>query len=174
MSEGLSVSEMSARSGVTVSALHFYEREGLIRAARTPGNQRRYARDQLRRVAFIRMSQRVGLPLARIREALGTLPVDRTPSTADWRRLSAAWRAELDARIAVLHELRDDLDGCIGCGCLSVSRCALVNPDDARAAEGPGPRAVVDAIDAAGRDTSLTPGRPDGATEAPVPPTLVR
>lgn len=145
----LTIGEMAARAGVAVSALHYYERQGLIHAERTGGNQRRYGRDQLRRVAFIRMSQRVGIPLARVRTALDTLPTDHAPSTTDWRRLSGAWRAELDARIAVLHELRDDLDGCIGCGCLSVTRCALVNPQDARAAEGPGPRAVADILTAA-------------------------
>lgn len=164
---------MSTRSGVAVSALHYYEREGLIRAVRTSGNQRRYTRDQLRRVAFIRMSQRVGIPLARIRDALNTLPTDHTPSTDAWRQLSAQWRTELDARIAILHELRNDLDGCIGCGCLSVKHCSLVNPDDARAAEGPGPRSVVDAIDAAARrDVSLNAGLPTGATRGPARPTL--
>lgn len=134
----LSPSEMSLRSGVAVSALHFYEREGLITSRRTSGNQRRYSRDMLRRVAFIRMSQRLGIPLARIREAMATLPADRTPTSKDWARLSAAWRADLDERIVHLQRLRDNLAGCIGCGCLSLKVCALANPGDALAEEGPG------------------------------------
>lgn len=134
----LSPREMSLRSGVAVSALHFYEREGLITSRRTSGNQRRYSRDMLRRVAFIRMSQRLGIPLARIREAMATLPADRTPTSKDWARLSAAWRADLDERIVHLQRLRDNLAGCIGCGCLSLKVCALANPGDALAEEGPG------------------------------------
>ncbi|MFO7165595.1 MAG: redox-sensitive transcriptional activator SoxR [Mycolicibacterium hassiacum] len=135
----LTPGELSRRSGVAVSALHFYEREGLITSRRTSGNQRRYARETLRRVAFIRMSQRLGIPLARIREALATLPTDRVPTSKDWARLSAAWRADLDDRILHLQRLRDNLAGCIGCGCLSLKTCALVNPGDTLAAQGPGP-----------------------------------
>src|SRR6187549_4003050 len=116
----LTPAEMSHRSGVAVSALHFYEREGLIASRRTSGNQRRYARETLRRVAFIRMSQRLGIPLARIREALASLPTDRVPTSKDWARLSAGWRADLDERIVHLQRLRDNLTGCIGCGCLSL------------------------------------------------------
>ena len=134
----LTPGEMALRSGVAVSALHFYEREGLITSRRTSGNQRRYSRDMLRRVAFIRMSQRLGIPLARIREAMATLPADRTPTSKDWARLSAAWRADLDERIVHLQRLRDNLAGCIGCGCLSLKVCALANPGDALAEEGPG------------------------------------
>ncbi|MGP4054035.1 redox-sensitive transcriptional activator SoxR [Mycobacterium sp. 4D054] len=134
----LTPGEMSVRSGVSVSALHFYERAGLITSRRTGGNQRRYSRDTLRRVAFIRMSQRLGIPLARIREALATLPSDRVPTSKDWARLSAGWRQDLDQRILHLQRLRDNLAGCIGCGCLSLKVCALANPGDMLAEEGPG------------------------------------
>lgn len=135
----LTVGETSRRSGVPVSALHYYEREGLICAERTAGNQRRYRRSTLRRLAFIRTSQRVGIPLSEIRAALDSLPSSRTPTRADWSSLSAAWRARLDARIARLESLRDTLDDCIGCGCLSLTSCALSNPGDTLAAGGPGP-----------------------------------
>ncbi|MFT3816106.1 MAG: redox-sensitive transcriptional activator SoxR [Rubrivivax sp.] len=138
--ETWSVGQLAQRGGVTVSTLHFYERKGLIRSARSAGNQRRYRRDTLRKVAVIRAAQRVGMPLAAIGEALARLPAGRAPTPADWRRLSAAWRAELDARIATLQALRDQLTDCIGCGCLSLRRCRLRNPDDAMAAEGAGPR----------------------------------
>jgi MerR family redox-sensitive transcriptional activator SoxR len=134
----LTPSEMAARSGVAVSALHFYEREGLITSRRTSGNQRRYARETLRRVAFIRMSQRLGIPLARIREALADLPADRVPTSKDWAKLSAGWRADLDERILHLQRLRDNLAGCIGCGCLSLKHCVLTNPGDVLAEHGPG------------------------------------
>lgn len=134
----LTPGEMSHRSGVAVSALHFYEREGLIASRRTTGNQRRYARETLRRVAFIRMSQRLGIPLVRIRAALATLPADRVPTSRDWARLSAGWRADLDERILHLQRLRDNLTGCIGCGCLSLKTCVLTNPDDVLADRGPG------------------------------------
>lgn len=136
----LSVGQLSARSGVAVSALHFYEAQGLISSRRTAGNQRRYERDVLRRVAFIRVSQRVGMPLSTIREALAKLPAERTPTRQDWARLSASWRTDLDARIDQLQRLRNDLTECIGCGCLSLQRCRLSNPGDAVAAQGPGPR----------------------------------
>lgn len=134
----LTPGDMSRRSGVAVSALHFYEREGLIVSRRTSGNQRRYPREAIRRVAFIRMSQRLGIPLARIREALATLPTNRVPTSKDWARLSAGWRADLDERITHLERLRDNLAGCIGCGCLSLKVCALANPGDVLAAQGPG------------------------------------
>jgi MerR family redox-sensitive transcriptional activator SoxR len=140
----LTVGEVAARSGVAVSALHFYERNRLISSTRTAGNQRRYTRDALRRVAFIRASQRVGIPLAKIREALDRLPDERTPTRRDWARLSAAWRAELDTRIAQLQALRDDLTDCIGCGCLSLRTCRLANPSDILADEGPGARRLPD------------------------------
>lgn len=136
--EVLSVGELAQRSGVAVSALHFYERQGLIEGGRNAGNQRRYGRDVLRRVAIIKVAQRAGIPLASIREALDTLPDGRTPTTADWTRLSRRWRGELDARIEQLTRLRDQLDGCIGCGCLSLKACPLRNPGDVAGAGGPG------------------------------------
>ncbi|WEX09622.1 redox-sensitive transcriptional activator SoxR [Chelativorans sp. AA-79] len=136
----LSVGEVARRSGVAVSALHFYEAKGLISSYRTSGNQRRYSRDALRRVAIIKVAQRLGIPLATIREALGTLPEGRTPNAADWRKLSEYWRADLDARINKLVQLRDHLDECIGCGCLSVETCPLRNPYDGLAEQGSGPR----------------------------------
>lgn len=136
----LTIGQLSARSGVAVSGLRFYEDQGLISSRRTAGNQRRYPRAMLRRVAFIRASQRVGIPLARIKDALDGLPSNRTPTPADWARLSGQWRADLDDRIGRLERLRDRLDGCIGCGCLSLASCRLVNPDDALGAQGPGAR----------------------------------
>ncbi|WP_265520121.1 redox-sensitive transcriptional activator SoxR [Oerskovia flava] len=139
----LTVGQLAARSGVSVSALHFYERQGLLHSRRTSGNQRRYAREALRRVSFIRVSQRVGIPLAAVGQALATLPDDRTPTAKDWRRLSTAWHADLDARIEQLSRLRDHLTDCIGCGCLSLRKCVLANPHDELAAEGPGPRALL-------------------------------
>lgn len=139
----LTVGQVAARSGVAVSALHFYEARGLIRSSRSSGNQRRYTRDILRRVAFIKVSQRVGIPLSEIREALDQLPRERTPNPADWARLSTAWRSRLDERIEQLQRLRDDLNGCIGCGCLSLPMCQLANPRDVLAQEGPGPRRLL-------------------------------
>ena len=134
----LTVSELAERSGVAPSALRFYEAQGLIRAQRTAGNQRRYRRATLRRVALIRAGSAAGIPLARIAAALDTLPGGRTPTRADWERLSAVWRAELDDRIATLQALRDRLTTCIGCGCLSIDACGLLNPGDEAAARGPG------------------------------------
>lgn len=134
----LTVGQLSARSGAAVSTLHFYEARGLIHSRRTTGNQRRYSRDTLRRVAFVRASQRVGMPLKDIAAALAELPDGRVPTRGDWARLSATWRAALTERIDRLQRLRDNLDDCIGCGCLSLDRCALANPDDAMAAYGPG------------------------------------
>ena len=136
----LTVGQLAARSGVAVSALHFYEERGLISARRTTGNQRRYSRSTLRRVAFIRASQRVGIPLSQIASALAGLPANRTPTADDWAHLSAQWGADLDERISQLQRLRDRLTGCIGCGCLSLRVCRLVNPDDALGADGPGAR----------------------------------
>src|SRR6201993_4325650 len=130
--------ELASRAGVAISALHFYERQGLITSRRTSGNQRRYGRDTLRRVAFIKMSQRLGIPLARVRDALATLPADRVPTSKDWARLSAGWRQELDDRILHLQRLRENLAECIGCGCLSLRSCALSNPGDVLPAQGPG------------------------------------
>lgn len=136
----LTVGEAAARSGVAVSTLHFYEAERLIHSRRNAGNQRRYPREVLRRIAVIRVAQRTGISLAAIRDALKALPNGRTPTEEDWRRLSARWRAELNDRIDRLTRLRDQLDGCIGCGCLSLGVCPLRNPWDKLAEEGPGPR----------------------------------
>ncbi|MCN9244765.1 redox-sensitive transcriptional activator SoxR [Streptomyces sp. RY43-2] len=139
----LTVGQLSARSGVAVSALHFYEAKGLISSRRTAGNQRRYQRDALRRVAFVRAAQRVGIPLATIREALARLPEERTPTKEDWARLSEAWRSELDERISQLSRLRDHLTDCIGCGCLSLETCVLSNPDDIFGEQSSGSRLLV-------------------------------
>ncbi len=136
----LTVGEVAKRSGVAVSAIHFYEAKGLILSWRNAGNQRRYPREVLRRVAIIKVAQRLGFPLADIRRALDALPQGRTPTARDWARLSARWHAELDDRIARLTKLRDQLTGCIGCGCLSMSDCPLRNPFDELAEEGAGPR----------------------------------
>jgi MerR family redox-sensitive transcriptional activator SoxR len=134
----LTVGQLSTRSGAAVSTLHFYEARGLIQSRRTAGNQRRYSRDTLRRVAFVRAAQRVGMPLKDIAAALAELPDGRVPTRSDWARLSATWRAALDERIERLQRLRDNLDDCIGCGCLSLDRCTLANPDDTLAVYGPG------------------------------------
>lgn len=136
----LSIGEVAARTGVAPSALRFYEAEGLVSSSRSAGSQRRYARSMLRRIAFIRVAQRVGLSLEEIRSALCTLPESRTPTKADWARLSSAWRPRLDEQIAVLERLRDELSSCIGCGCLSLRSCTLYNPEDAAAGLGTGPR----------------------------------
>ncbi len=136
----LSVGEVAARSGVAVSAVHFYEAKGLIRSRRNQGNQRRYPREVLRLVAVIKVAQRIGIPLAMIRDALATLPHGRTPTAADWRKLSANWKQRLDERIEKMMQLRDSLTGCIGCGCLSLKVCPLRNPLDRLGEEGPGPR----------------------------------
>ena len=144
MERELTIGALSRRSGVAPSALRYYEAEGLIRATRTPSGQRRYPRDTLRRVGFVRVAQQVGLRLDEIREALASLPDGRTPTAEDWARLSAAWRPRIDAQIAMLERLRDRLHQCIGCGCLSLHSCRLVNPDDAAARRGPGPRRLVE------------------------------
>ena len=145
--EELTVGQLADRSGVAVSALHFYESKGLIHSRRSAGNQRRYHRETLRRVAFIRVAQRLGISLAAVGQALSRLPDGRTPNRKDWARLSAAWRSELDDRIEELQRLRDDLSECIGCGCLSLDRCRLSNPGDVLGAEGPGPRRLLRARD---------------------------
>ncbi len=136
----LSIGELAERAGVPHSALRFYEEQGLLKSARTAGGQRRYARDTLRRVAFIRSAQNVGLRLEDIAAALAQLPESRTPTKSDWTRLSKRWRAMLDARIHALEALRDQLDQCIGCGCLSLTACKLYNPSDAASVRGTGPR----------------------------------
>jgi MerR family redox-sensitive transcriptional activator SoxR len=136
----LTIGEVAERSGVATSALRFYEREGLIESTRSAGGQRRYHRDVLRRVAFIRAAQHVGLSLDEIRDSLASLPDNRTPTAADWEKLSRSWRPLLDDRIHELERLRDRLDSCIGCGCLSLRACRLFNPGDVAAELGPGPR----------------------------------
>jgi MerR family transcriptional regulator, redox-sensitive transcriptional activator SoxR len=137
----LTIGQLAERAGLATSAVRYYEAEGLIGPAeRNSGGHRRYTRDTLRRLAFIRTAQRVGLTLDEIRQALATLPDGRTPTPDDWSALSAGWRRQLDERIDLLVALRDDLDSCIGCGCLSLERCRLYNPDDAASARGAGPR----------------------------------
>lgn len=139
----LSVGELAARSGVAVSALHFFERQGLITSRRTAGNQRRYRRDALRRVAFIRIAQRVGIPLKEVGAILALLPDNRTPTREDWGRVSQCWQEELDQRMRRLQQLRNDFTGCVGCGCMSIDRCPLINPNDELGRDGPGPRRLI-------------------------------
>ncbi|GGL07906.1 hypothetical protein Sme01_67600 [Sphaerisporangium melleum] len=167
----LTVGELSDRSGVPPSALRFYERQGLINSRRTAGNQRRYSRDTLRRVAFVRASQRVGIPLATIREVLSLLPEERTPTRQDWARVSECWRDDLNARIKQLEHLRDRLTDCIGCGCLSIDVCTLANPQDALGEQGPGarrllPPAPVSPSAAAARLIADSTGAHDGAARS--------
>ena len=138
----LTVGQVAARTGLAVSAIHFYEAKGLILGWRNRGNQRRYPRGVLRRVSIIKVAQRLGLPLASIKSALDSLPKGRTPTDADWRKLSARWHAELDDRIERLTRLRDHLSGCIGCGCLSMKECPLRNPWDELGDKGPGPQLI--------------------------------
>ena len=139
----LTVGQVAERSGLAVSALHFYERRGLIRSHRTSGNQRRYDRDVLRRLAVIKVGQELGIPLTEIAAALAELPEGTIASIADWRRLSEGWHARLARRITLLERMRDELSSCIGCGCLSTSHCPLVNPEDRLGAEGAGPRHLI-------------------------------
>ena len=138
----LSVGEVARRSGVAISAIHFYETKGLVTSWRNAANQRRYPREALRRVSIVKVAQRVGIPLADIKAALDSLPKGRTPTDQDWRKLSARWHGELDTRIEKLTRLRDQLTGCIGCGCLSMHSCPLRNPRDEIAAQGPGPQFI--------------------------------
>src|SRR3954463_8840539 len=135
----LTIGDLAERSGIATSAIRYYEERGLVRSRRTAGNQRRYARPELRRLAFIRTAQRVGLSLEEIEQALATLPSNRTPTKADWSRLSRSWRPRLDAQIAQLERLRDTLDSCIGCGCLSLRKCSLNNPAHGGGESGPRP-----------------------------------
>jgi MerR family transcriptional regulator, redox-sensitive transcriptional activator SoxR len=144
--ELLTIGALSERTGVAHSALRFYESEGLIHATRSAGGQRRYPRDILRRVSFIRIAQQVGLTLDEIRTALSSLPENRTPNKKDWERLSTSWRPRLAHQIAMLERLRDRLTGCIGCGCLSLQACRLLNPGDTAAERGPGPRYILDDV----------------------------
>ena len=138
MADELTIGEVAARSGVAASALRFYERRGLIAAARSDGNQRRYDRSVLRRIAFVQAGRAAGITLSEIGSALEGLPTHRTPSRRDWERLSKRWRDDLDARIETLEALRNRLSTCIGCGCLSIDECDLLNPDDEAAARGAG------------------------------------
>jgi MerR family redox-sensitive transcriptional activator SoxR len=144
MESELTIGALSERAGVAASALRYYETEGLIQATRSEGGQRRYTRDTLRRVSFIRVAQQVGLRLDEIRVALESLPENRTPNAKDWERLSTSWRPRLDAQIALLERLRDRLGSCIGCGCLSLRFCKLLNPDDRAGQRGPGPRHLIE------------------------------
>jgi MerR family transcriptional regulator, redox-sensitive transcriptional activator SoxR len=136
----LSAGEVALRSGVAVSTVHFYEAKGLVEGWRSAGNQRRYSRHVLRRVAIIKVAQRLGLPLSMIKRAIDSLPGGRTPTAKDWKRLSGEWAKELDRRIALLQKLRGQLDSCIGCGCLSLKVCQLRNPGDSMSDQGPGPQ----------------------------------
>jgi MerR family transcriptional regulator, redox-sensitive transcriptional activator SoxR len=140
----LSIGQLAERSGVAPSALRYYESQGLIESTRSEGGQRRFERGTLRRVAFVRVAQQVGLTLEEIRDALHSLPARRTPTEKDWERLSVAWRPRIDAQIRMLERLRDRLDGCIGCGCLSLRACKLLNPDDQMAEHGPGARHIIE------------------------------
>ncbi|MFC7375773.1 redox-sensitive transcriptional activator SoxR [Brachybacterium sp. GCM10030267] len=142
--ELLTIGEMSRRTGVAVSALRYYEDLGLIASVRTAGNQRRYARHMLRRVSLITVAKRLGMPLSEVHEAFGDVPMERTPSHADWQRASRRWKSQLEERRRGLERLEHELTGCIGCGCLSLRACALLNPDDALAATGSGPRRLDD------------------------------
>lgn len=139
MSDNWTVGKVAERSGVSVSTLHFYERKGLIKSDRNAGNQRRYRQDILRRVSVIKAAQKLGISLVEIEQAFMALPNSRTPTQEDWEALSAQWQQSLDARIAALTKLRDSLDGCIGCGCLSMKKCPLYNPEDKLAQTGSGP-----------------------------------
>lgn len=142
----LTVGEAAERSGFAPSGLRYYEKQGLISAERTAGNQRRFSRDVLRRLAFISAAQHVGLTLEEIRAALARLPQDRTPTKSDWTAISRAWRSRLDDEIAALEALRDRLDGCIGCGCLSLQACHLFNPGDELAEQGSGATRLPDPL----------------------------
>ncbi|MFF7631687.1 redox-sensitive transcriptional activator SoxR [Kitasatospora sp. NPDC008050] len=151
----MTIGELSARSGLAPSALRYYEELGLIHAERTAGGRRLFPRQMLRRVAFVRAAQTVGLSLDEAREAMAGLPVDRSPSAAEWAPVAAAWQTRIDHQIADLQRLRDHLTGCIGCGCLSLGKCALYNPHDIQGAEGPGARRLQSSF---GREKSMSPG----------------
>ncbi|MBR0653137.1 redox-sensitive transcriptional activator SoxR [Roseomonas terrae] len=140
---GLTVGEVASRSGVPVSTVHFYEAQGLIAGWRTAGNQRRYERSVLRRIAIIQVAQRAGLSLKAMAEFLVAMPAGRSPAADDWRRLAGAWQSMIDQRIETLRRLRDELDSCIGCGCLSLADCPLRNPEDRLARDGAGPRILL-------------------------------
>lgn len=144
--EPLPMGEVSSRSGFAASAIRYYEAEGLIAADRSGGGQRRFERSVLRRLAFIRAASNVGLTLEEIRDELARLPGNRTPTKADWHRISRHWRTRLDDQIAALERLKDGLDGCIGCGCLSLRSCAFSNPGDVRGGDGPGAQLLPDTL----------------------------
>jgi len=152
----LPIGEVAARSGVAASALRYYESEGLIAAERSPGGRRMFPRHALRRIAFIRVAQRVGLSLDEVAAALSMLPPDRAPTAREWSRISGTWRARIDEQIAALERTRDELTSCIGCGCLSLTRCRLYNPGDGAAALGDGPRFLL------GDDPDDVPADPEG------------
>lgn len=159
----LTIGEVCRRAGLTPATLRYYEHLDLLNSTRTAGNQRRYPRHVLRRLAFVAAGQRVGLTLAQIHDLLTQLPSDRAPSQQDWTRLSRPWQQLIEARISELRALQATLDGCIGCGCLSLSRCALLNPDDAAAAEGAGSRWLRRAQNPSAR--MVTAGSPDTASQ---------
>ncbi len=140
MDDMITIGEVAERSGLAASAIRFYERQGLVRAERTAGGQRRFRRDVLRRIAFIRIAQRVGLSLEEIVGALAELPADKAPNAQDWQRLARGWRQRIDLRIGLLEALRSGLTSCIGCGCLSLRTCVLSNPEDLASTLGPGSR----------------------------------
>ncbi|TYC87504.1 redox-sensitive transcriptional activator SoxR [Novosphingobium sp. BW1] len=139
----ITIGELARRTGVTTSAIRFYEEKGLLQALRTSGNQRRFLRSDIRRVSFILIAQKLGLPLAEIERELARLPQGRTPSAQDWARISRSMRRAIEDQIAMLERTRDRLDGCIGCGCLSLAKCQLYNAEDVKGREGPGPRLVL-------------------------------
>lgn len=149
--QGLTVGEIARRSGVAVSAIHFYERKGLIAAHRTGGNQRRFDRSVLRRIALIKVAQQIGVPLSEVSDQLSVLPADRAPDHDDWHKIATRWSGELNRRIRMLEAMRDSLDGCIGCGCLSMTRCAVINPDDRLGEVGQGPVALAEKSGEIGR-----------------------
>ena len=157
----LSIGELARRSGVAASAIRFYEAEGLLPSQhRGAGGRRWYTRSALRRLAFIRVGQSLGVPLAELRDALGQLPAGRTPTPQDWQQLAAAWHERLQARIEALQRLRDQLGSCIGCGCLSLKVCALYNPQDQAAATGSGPRYLLDGRSAEARAAAAPSAHP--------------
>ncbi len=147
----IGIGQLAKRSGIAVSALRYYADAGLLDTVRSEGGNRLFPRSALRRVSFIRIAQRLGHPLNDIRDALARLPDNRTPTQSDWSKLAQHMRGDLDQRIAELTRLRDSLDSCIGCGCLSLKKCRLYNPEDAAASDGPGPRFLLDKLD----DSSL-------------------
>lgn len=143
MSQGLTIGDLAKRTGLAVSAIRFYETHGIVSPVRNAGGHRRYGRHDLRRLSFVMAAQKLGFPLSDIAKHLASLPDHKAPTKADWTRISKTFRVDIDARIAALTDLRDKLDGCIGCGCLSLKSCALYNPADVKASEGAGPRILV-------------------------------